>query len=223
MPEPPSVDPAIRETGARRAAAPAVELLLRFARAGHAAGYPTAELEERILALADSLGLGEAQVSATPTVVEVSLGSLPHQRSYTLRVRPADRRPGRDRAARRPRPGRARRPARRGRGARRSRGDPGHAARAEVADPARRLRARRRGADAGARRRLARGGGRGARGARRRRDRGADAAHGAPRADRRAGRRRRSQLLRRDARRARPRRGARRRHARRPRDVPARG
>ena len=66
----------------------ATELLLRFAREGHEAGYPTAELEERVLALADRLGLAGAQISATPTMVEVSLGSLPHQRSYSLRVRP---------------------------------------------------------------------------------------------------------------------------------------
>ena len=65
------------------------EFLLRFARAGHDAGYPTADLEERILALAAPLGLSGAEVSATPTVVELSVGSLPHQRSYTLRVRPA--------------------------------------------------------------------------------------------------------------------------------------
>ena len=66
----------------------ATELLLRFAREGHHAGYPTAELEERVLALAARLGLAGAQISATPTMVEVSLGSLPHQRSYSLRVRP---------------------------------------------------------------------------------------------------------------------------------------
>ena len=68
--------------------ATAVEFLLRFTRVAHRAGYPTADLEERILALASSLGLGEAQVSATPTIVEVSLGTLPSQRSYTLRVQP---------------------------------------------------------------------------------------------------------------------------------------
>ncbi len=68
--------------------ATAAEFLLRFTRVAHRAGYPTAELEERILALASSLGLGEAQVFATPTVVEVSLGSLPNQRTHTLRVQP---------------------------------------------------------------------------------------------------------------------------------------
>jgi uncharacterized membrane protein YjjP (DUF1212 family) len=66
----------------------ATELLLRFARAGHDAGYPTADLEEQVLALAGAFGLADVEVSATPTLVEVSLGSLPRQRSYTLRVRP---------------------------------------------------------------------------------------------------------------------------------------
>jgi hypothetical protein len=46
-------------------AAKAVEFLLRFARTGHAAGYPTAELENRLLVLATHLGLSSAQVSAT--------------------------------------------------------------------------------------------------------------------------------------------------------------
>jgi uncharacterized membrane protein YjjP (DUF1212 family) len=64
------------------------ELLLRFARAGHDAGYSTAELEERVLALAHSLGLEGVMVSATPTLVDVSVGSLPSQRTYALRVRP---------------------------------------------------------------------------------------------------------------------------------------
>jgi uncharacterized membrane protein YjjP (DUF1212 family) len=67
----------------------AVEFLLRFGRAGHDAGYPTADLEDRLLVLARSLGIPGAEVSATPTVVEVSLGSLPQQRTYTLRVRPS--------------------------------------------------------------------------------------------------------------------------------------
>ena len=66
----------------------AAELLVGFARAGHEAGYPTAELEDRVLALADALGLAGTEVSVTPTLVEVSLGSLPRQRSYSLRVRP---------------------------------------------------------------------------------------------------------------------------------------
>jgi uncharacterized membrane protein YjjP (DUF1212 family) len=65
------------------------ELLLRFTRAGHDAGYPTAELEERVLALAAALGLENVQISVTPTIIDVSVGSLRAQRSYTLRVRPA--------------------------------------------------------------------------------------------------------------------------------------
>lgn len=65
-----------------------VELVLKFAGAGHAAGYPTADLEERLLALARATGQPDAQISATPTLVEVSLGSIPDQRSYTIRVRP---------------------------------------------------------------------------------------------------------------------------------------
>ena len=72
-----------------RPGGPGTEILLRFARTGHDAGYPTADLEERVLALATSLGLVGAEISATPTVVEVSVGASPDQRSYTLRVRPA--------------------------------------------------------------------------------------------------------------------------------------
>jgi uncharacterized membrane protein YjjP (DUF1212 family) len=82
------VGPAAEGAGGRAADA-ATELLLRFARAGHDAGYPTADLEERIVALAEPLGLPGTEISATPTVVEISVGSLPQQRSYTLRVRPA--------------------------------------------------------------------------------------------------------------------------------------
>jgi uncharacterized membrane protein YjjP (DUF1212 family) len=67
----------------------AVEFLIRFVRVGHEAGYPTADLEDRVEALGRSLDLEGVQVSATPTLVEVSLGSLPQQRTYTLRVRPA--------------------------------------------------------------------------------------------------------------------------------------
>jgi uncharacterized membrane protein YjjP (DUF1212 family) len=67
----------------------ATEVVLRFAREGHRAGYPTAELEERVVELAARLGLAPTEVSATPTVIEVSFGSLPHQRAFTLRVRPS--------------------------------------------------------------------------------------------------------------------------------------
>jgi uncharacterized membrane protein YjjP (DUF1212 family) len=78
------------EAAGGRPDAAATELLLRFARVGHDSGYPTADLEERLLALADALGVPGAEISATPTVVEVSVGSLADQRSYTLRVRPKD-------------------------------------------------------------------------------------------------------------------------------------
>ena len=67
----------------------AVELVLRFARAGHEAGYPTADLEERVLALAETLGLDDTQVSATPTLVDVSFGAVPRQQSFALRVKPS--------------------------------------------------------------------------------------------------------------------------------------
>jgi uncharacterized membrane protein YjjP (DUF1212 family) len=66
----------------------ATELLIGFARAGHDAGYPTADLEQRVVALAGAFGVADVEVSATPTLVDVSLGSLPRQRSYSLRVRP---------------------------------------------------------------------------------------------------------------------------------------
>jgi uncharacterized membrane protein YjjP (DUF1212 family) len=69
-------------------ASTAVEFLLGFARAGHDAGYPSADLEERLVALAQSLGFSAAAVSATPTRVDVALGSVPRQQTYSLRVRP---------------------------------------------------------------------------------------------------------------------------------------
>ncbi len=73
----------------RETSSSAVEFLIRFARVCHEAGYPTADIEDRVLAIARSLDLTSVQVSATPTLVEVSLGALPDQRTYTLRVRPA--------------------------------------------------------------------------------------------------------------------------------------
>jgi uncharacterized membrane protein YjjP (DUF1212 family) len=76
-----------RGTVAEQAAT--TEFLLRFVRAGHEAGYGTAELEERVVALARSLGVSGVEVSATPTLVEISLGPLSRQRTHTLRVRPA--------------------------------------------------------------------------------------------------------------------------------------
>ena len=71
---------------------PATEFVLGFARSGHNAGYPTADLEERVVSLAGYFGLAGAQASATPTLVEVSFGSLPRQHSFTLRVRRAGNR-----------------------------------------------------------------------------------------------------------------------------------
>ena len=65
------------------------EFLVRFARVGQAAGYSTAELEQRIEALAPALGMPAIEVSAVPTEVQLSLGPLPRQQVHTLRVRPA--------------------------------------------------------------------------------------------------------------------------------------
>jgi uncharacterized membrane protein YjjP (DUF1212 family) len=65
-----------------------VEFLVRFVRTGHAAGYPAADIEERGVAIAGALGFEDAQMSATPTMVDVALGALPDQRTFTLRVRP---------------------------------------------------------------------------------------------------------------------------------------
>ncbi len=53
-----------------------VELLLRFTRSAHeAGGYPANELSS-------------VQVSATPTLVEVTVGDIPHQQVYLLRLKP---------------------------------------------------------------------------------------------------------------------------------------
>jgi uncharacterized membrane protein YjjP (DUF1212 family) len=73
----------------RETSSAAVEFLIRFARVCHEAGYPTADIEDRVVAIARTLELTSVQVSATPTLVEVSLGTLPDQRTYALRVRPA--------------------------------------------------------------------------------------------------------------------------------------
>src|SRR3974377_121475 len=67
----------------------ALELVLSFTGAGQRAGYPTADLEERVRALAEALGIVGTQVWATPTLVDVSFGELTEQRSYTIRVRPS--------------------------------------------------------------------------------------------------------------------------------------
>jgi uncharacterized membrane protein YjjP (DUF1212 family) len=79
----------LRETGTGTPpGTAAIEVLLRFARAGHRAGYPTADLEERLLALAAYLGVEGAEVSATPTLIELSFGAFPEQRNFSLRVHP---------------------------------------------------------------------------------------------------------------------------------------
>jgi uncharacterized membrane protein YjjP (DUF1212 family) len=66
-----------------------IEFLLRFADAGHNAGYTSDEIEARTLQLSRRLGIDAAQVSATPTLIELSVGSIEHQRTFTLRERPA--------------------------------------------------------------------------------------------------------------------------------------
>jgi uncharacterized membrane protein YjjP (DUF1212 family) len=83
-----SATPTDEEAALDPITAPAIEFVVRFARVGHEAGYPTADLEERLLSLAGHFGLRSAQVSATPTMIDVSFGALPYQRSFTLRVRP---------------------------------------------------------------------------------------------------------------------------------------
>lgn len=65
-----------------------VELLLEFTRSAHEAGYPANELETRVIELAEVLGLDSVQVSATPTIVNLTVGSILHQRVYVLRVQP---------------------------------------------------------------------------------------------------------------------------------------
>jgi uncharacterized membrane protein YjjP (DUF1212 family) len=64
-----------------------VELLLRFARAAHRAGCPSDELERRVAELGDAVGR-EVAVFATPTLIEVALGSFPQQRTSAIRVAP---------------------------------------------------------------------------------------------------------------------------------------
>lgn len=66
-----------------------VDLLLRFARSAHeAGGYPANELELRILDMAQALGLHSAQVTVSPTVVILTMGSIPNQQVHVLRVQP---------------------------------------------------------------------------------------------------------------------------------------
>ena len=69
--------------------APVDELLLRFARAGHDAGYPADDLERRVAALAAAVGAEGVEISATPTIVDMSVGPVQRRRARSLRVRPA--------------------------------------------------------------------------------------------------------------------------------------
>jgi uncharacterized membrane protein YjjP (DUF1212 family) len=64
-----------------------VELLLRFAREAHLAGCPSDELERRVEELGQAVGR-EVAVSATPTLIEVAIGSFPNQRTSAIRVSP---------------------------------------------------------------------------------------------------------------------------------------
>ena len=73
--------------GEREGAERADELLLRFARAAHRAGFPSDDLERRSEELARALGL-EVAISATPTLVELAIGTFPRQRTSTIRVTP---------------------------------------------------------------------------------------------------------------------------------------
>ena len=54
----------------------AVEFLVWFARAAHEAGYPTSELESRVRTVGRVVGLSPVEVSATPTVIELIVGSI---------------------------------------------------------------------------------------------------------------------------------------------------
>jgi uncharacterized membrane protein YjjP (DUF1212 family) len=68
---------------------PAVELLVRYARAAHeSGGYPATDLEPRIAELAQALRLEEVQVSVMPTAVQITVGAVPDQQVYGLRVYP---------------------------------------------------------------------------------------------------------------------------------------
>jgi uncharacterized membrane protein YjjP (DUF1212 family) len=64
-----------------------LELLLRFARAAHRAGYPSDELERRVEELGQAVGRKVA-IFATPTLIEVAIGSFPSQRTSAIRVSP---------------------------------------------------------------------------------------------------------------------------------------
>jgi len=66
-----------------------VAFILRLARAMHRAGYAAHRLEDVLGATAHRLGL-EAQFFSTPTSIFCSFGTEDDQRTYLLRVQPAD-------------------------------------------------------------------------------------------------------------------------------------
>lgn len=63
------------------------ELVLRFARAGHRAGLPSDDLERRVEEVGRAVGLDVA-VSATPTLIELAIGTFPRQQTSTIRATP---------------------------------------------------------------------------------------------------------------------------------------
>jgi uncharacterized membrane protein YjjP (DUF1212 family) len=67
----------------------AVAFILKLARALHASGYAAHRLEDALGTTARRLGL-QAQFFSTPTSILVAIGSETEQRTYLLRVEPAD-------------------------------------------------------------------------------------------------------------------------------------
>lgn len=65
----------------------AQDLVVRFARAAHLAGFPSYDLERRVEALGASLDL-DVQASSTPTLLELGIGSFPRQDTVAVRVTP---------------------------------------------------------------------------------------------------------------------------------------
>ena len=66
-----------------------IAFVLKLARAMHASGYAAHRLEEVLAATAHRLDL-EAQFFSTPTAISASFGPEEDQRTYLLRVEPAD-------------------------------------------------------------------------------------------------------------------------------------
>ena len=68
----------------------AVAFVLQLGRALHCAGYSAQRLEDRLGAIADRLGLVNAQFFSTPTSIMASFGPVGRQRTHMLRVEPGD-------------------------------------------------------------------------------------------------------------------------------------